>query len=97
MAFAGGLGADVALDNIPHELSSPSAVALLFSESNTRFVCEVPEENADKFEAALADVPFAAIGQVASHKELVIKQDGQSLLDEPIELLKQAWQAPLNW
>ncbi|RCS54613.1 phosphoribosylformylglycinamidine synthase subunit PurL [Bremerella cremea] len=97
MAFAGGLGVDVQLDKIPHELTSPSAVALLFSESNTRFVCEVPEEHAEKFEAALADAPFAAIGYVAQHKELVVKTEGQALLDEPIELLKQAWQAPLNW
>ena len=97
MAFAGGLGADVELDNMPHALSDPSAVALMFGESNTRFVCEVPEADAAKFEAALKDAPFAQIGQVASHKELVVQHDGQKLLDEPIELLKQAWQAPLNW
>jgi len=97
MAFAGGIGADISLDNIPHQLDSPTAVQLLYSESNTRFVCEVPEASAAEFEAALADAPFAHIGQVAEHKELVVKHGETTLLDEPIELLKQAWQAPLNW
>ncbi|MFN3151904.1 phosphoribosylformylglycinamidine synthase subunit PurL, partial [Bremerella sp.] len=97
MAFAGGIGAEISLDNIPHQLESPSVVQLLYSESNTRFVCEVPEESAAAFEAALAGAPFAHIGHVAEHKELVVKQGETKLLDEPIELLKQAWQAPLNW
>ena len=97
MAFAGGMGAEVRLDNLPHNLETPSEVALLFSESNTRFVCEVPENQASPFEAALGDVPFAHIGHVAEHKELVVHSAERKILDEPIELLKQAWQAPLNW
>ena len=97
MAFAGGIGANISLDNVPHQLESPSAVQLLYSESNTRFVCEVPEASAAEFEAALADAPFAHIGHVAEHKELVVTRGETKLLDEPIELLKQAWQAPLNW
>ena len=42
MAFAGELGAKIALDAVPHKLgSAATSAALLFSESNSRFLCEV--------------------------------------------------------
>ena len=59
MAFAGGLGAYLDLADMPFEsndhLGWPREV-LLFSESNTRFLCEVRPENAADFERALGDV-----------------------------------------
>jgi len=97
MCFAGGLGADIQLDAVPADGSDMHANVLLFSESNSRFVCEVPKERSSDFEACLAGVPFAKIGEVASHQKLSIRHSGDQLIDDTIELLKEAWQTPLNW
>src|SRR5208337_3490420 len=43
MAFAGGFGADMAIEGIPCD-GDLDAAARLFSESNTRFLCEVRAE-----------------------------------------------------
>src|SRR5688572_17844210 len=74
MAFAGGLGARIELASAPQEFdsSSPHAAAvLLFSESNTRFLCEVRPQDAAAFEALL-DVPQAHLGEVVSGERLHI-------------------------
>jgi phosphoribosylformylglycinamidine synthase len=91
MAFAGRLGASVELTG----KMEPSVA--LFSESNTRFVCEIAPENAAKFEQALACVPLAKIGLVADGLRLTIACDGQPVVGADIRSLKEAWQAPLRW
>jgi phosphoribosylformylglycinamidine synthase II len=104
MAFAGGLGARVDLSAAPHEIdaSSPDAAAiLLFSESNTRFLCEVRPQDATAFEKALRDVPHANIGEVLTNSRLQVfhqaRGAGKSVIDAGLVDLKEAWQAPLRW
>jgi phosphoribosylformylglycinamidine synthase II len=108
MAFAGGWGADIQLHQVPHELTgldeSTQTVALLFAESNTRFVCEVAEENQQAFETLMHDndVHCECIGSVTENDRLSIRSvrpsaDSNRLLDIPIAELKEAWQAPLRW
>ena len=103
MAFAGGLGARIALDAVPNALqgdesSHIATAALLFSESNSRFLCEVPPDIAEDFEATLAGVPCARIGEVNDDAKLQIMDSGDSpMIDADIEVLKEAWQAPLRW
>jgi phosphoribosylformylglycinamidine synthase len=118
MAFAGGLGARVELSRCPHDFSHDSrtsemhGLALLFSESNSRFVCEIPGDRADDFERLLADTPRAVIGRVtdtgrlqivdwraAADFDLSAAQDGDVplMIDCSISELKEAWQAPLRW
>ena len=97
-----------------HELSSlPEATAvLLFSESNSRFLCEVPQAKAAAFEKALAGVPHAAVGEVTNSGRLEVfglPQPVRDAADEPSELrvpkvvdaavadLKETWQRPLRW
>ncbi len=110
MAFAGGLGAKIRLAEVP---SSTPAVerregfddVLLFSESNTRFLVEVPHANRLHFEAALAGVPFAHIGEVTDGGRLQIAAAPIAhqhlpptwLVDLDIATLKEAWQKPLRW
>ena len=102
MAFAGGLGATVRLADAPREgrFASPSVetVALLFSESNSRFVCEVPAAHRERFEQLLGDVPFAVIGEVTDGPLRFQSLDRASdvVRAEP-QALKQSWQAPLAW
>ena len=98
MAFAGGLGARISLDNMPTGATGclPASV-LLFSESNSRFLCEVRKENAAAFEAALAQVPHAQIGEVTQSARLEIRSGNQPAISADIADLKEAWQSPLRW
>ncbi len=96
MAFAGGCGAEIGLDKIPHDLTGDIGngdAVLLFSESNTRFLCEVAGHHAAEFEQALAEVPHAQVGAVTDSGKLTIG----AAIDLPIQQLKETWQAPLNW
>ncbi len=96
----------------PLALYPPATSVLLFSESNTRFVCEVTRENATAFEAALADVPCAMIGEVTDTGKLeivglpqpipetdaVVTEIGTPIvIDAEIGELKRVWQEPLDW
>ncbi len=89
MAFAGGVGARLDLSVLP-QLSPAS---LLFSESNSRFLCEITPENAAAFEAQLASVACACVGQTVEEPRLVIA----AVIDESLDTLKAAWQRPLDW
>jgi phosphoribosylformylglycinamidine synthase len=99
MAFAGGLGATVDLARVPHRLQDARWLdaILMFSESNTRFLCEVPPGSAAEFEKLLAGVPQARIGQVTASANLEIDFGGRAVLGASIRSLKVAWQAPLDW
>ncbi len=97
MAFAGNLGIELDLAEMPAE-DSLRDEALLFSESNSRFLVEVAPERASDFETALEGVPFARVGEVLGEPTLVIRgQGGKLVVEENIWSLKEAWQAPLRW
>ncbi len=99
MAFAGGLGASIDLNKVPcdgkHDHSA--SAMLLFSESNTRFLCEVPASSAAQFEKELLGVPQARVGQVTGKANLEITAGDRTLIDVDINSLKAAWQKPLDW
>ncbi len=98
-----------------HPLATDAAadVVLLFSESNTRFLCEVQPTDREAFEAALAGVPLAIIGEVADDGLLQIAGISRAIVDEEqgdreevvtplvveadIQSLKAAWRKPLAW
>ncbi len=97
MAFAGDLGARLALDTVPRPEALQEPVVLLFSESNSRFLCEVPPETAKEFEAVLAGVPFARLGEVIAEPLLQITWQNQTVVQSDLASLKQAWLRPLDW
>jgi len=99
MAFSGGLGAEISLDQIgvPEVDGADLVRARMFSESNTRFVVEVTPENKDAFEAQFSDVPLALLGTVTEATTLAITSSDQKVIDAPIDQLKNAWQKPLDW
>lgn len=81
MAIGGQLGADVQLD---------FEDALLFSESQCRFVVEVAPERAPAFEQMLAGQPVAKIGTVSDSSQLTITtQQGETQFD--LAELEHAW------
>ncbi len=97
MAFAGGLGLRIKLDNVPRDDSATHPAVLLFSESNTRFLCEVPPQDADRFAAEFDGLPHARIGEVLDSGSIEIVFEGQPLLVADLAELKAAWQKPLDW
>ena len=116
MCLAGGLGARLFLNQVPHILSpaDPSLVpTLLFSESNSRFLCEVPAEHSSSFEHHLSTLPHHLIGEVVDSGLLQIvglphapssptadtpsSPTAPLVLEARLSALKHAWQSPLRW
>jgi phosphoribosylformylglycinamidine synthase len=94
MAFAGGLGADLA----PKGVTLPDAI-FLFSESTTRFIVEAPTARAKELERDLgAEVPWQRLGVVATEPRLRIAgASGEWVVWASLADLKEAWQKPLRW
>ncbi len=99
MAFAGGLGATVSIDDIKAVDVSDSdhVLACLFSESNTRFVVEVPLDQQEMFESLFAELPLALLGTVTDDPRLGITSGDDTIINAAIDQLKDAWQKPLDW
>lgn len=98
MCFAGEIGAVIELDKVPTDKSLPP-VTLLFSESNTRFLCEVRADQAAAFESALSNVPHACIGRTQAEQQLEIVEqpDGISWINAELSVLKATWKETLAW
>ena len=98
MAFAGGLGMDLYTMTVPRPPEVQRDDVILFSESNSRFLCEVAPERTAEFEAMLGGVPCAPLGRVIREPRLRIRGlVGQTVISERIEELKETWQKPLRW
>jgi len=90
-----------------------ATAALLFSESNTRFLCEVAADSAEAFEQAMEGVPCALVGEVTETGKLEIvgiprpipgetspqptEIGAPIVVEAELDRLKQAWQEPLDW
>jgi phosphoribosylformylglycinamidine synthase len=97
MAFAGGLGARIQLDAIRAADDADEPAVRLFSESNSRFLCEVPADRAGEFERLLTGVAAAKIGKVSDDGQLVIVSGENRVIDADIAALKESWQATFRW
>jgi phosphoribosylformylglycinamidine synthase len=95
MAFAGEFGIEVSLKNLSSHLDDG---VLLFSESNTRFVLEVPPECVEDLNKAFDGLPLFELGTVTETARVKITgRTGNVLIDALWSELKDAWQTPLNW
>ncbi len=106
MALAGGLGADVSVDGIPHDQDAGHPVVLLFSESPTRFLIEVRAECVNAVRSLFAGLPHGEVGKVTpeigdaesgSARLIVREGDDGVLIDANMAELKAEWQRPLRW
>ena len=97
MAFAGGYGMRLNLDNVPIGDETDADDYLLFSESNSRFIVEVEPQHREAYENHIAGVPIGYLGTVTESPEFVITgKTGHPIVETSIDVLKSAWQTPLH-
>ena len=95
-AFAGGFGISVDLHDVPVNAAMRED-RLLYSESASRLLVTVKEENSEQFEKLFAGQIFACIGEVTADEYLKITGlQGEVLIRSTIDDLKEAWQSPLR-
>ncbi|MBI4655650.1 MAG: phosphoribosylformylglycinamidine synthase subunit PurL [Elusimicrobia bacterium] len=94
MAFAGGLGAEIDLSNMPRE-KGISEIELLFAESPSRLILEVKADKEKSFLKIVRGLPVSKIGYATSVACLEIKKEGAVLIKENIESLKNCWKQKL--
>jgi phosphoribosylformylglycinamidine synthase len=98
MAFGGDLGLKLALRDVPREAGLEDSARLLFSESLTRFLVEVPRARAARFEKLFKGLPCARLGQVGRKPELVIRAvNGKVVVKAACDALRKAWKKTLAW
>ena len=101
MCLAGRLGAEIDLarapvDGLHREGGADLSDVVLFSESSSRFIVEVPPEHVEAFEQALQGVPFAEVGRVWDDGVLRVRGlDGQMAVWADVAELERAWRGEL--
>jgi phosphoribosylformylglycinamidine synthase II len=92
MAMAGDLGIDADLRGQPCSEDCIRADARLFSESNGRYVVEVPADRFDAFAKLMLNVPFGQVGRVVEGGRVTMRQGGKVVIDTDIAAIRNAWQ-----
>jgi phosphoribosylformylglycinamidine synthase len=96
MSFAGEHGVELDISSMRRESFVDPSVAL-FSESNSRFLVEVPVERVAAFEACMQTVPWFRIGSVTLEPNVRIACDRTTLIDVPWIDLRDAWRSQLDF
>jgi phosphoribosylformylglycinamidine synthase len=93
MVFGGDLGMSLDISRMP-ATPSLSEISLLFSETPSRFLVEVPAVAKKHFEALLKGYA-GCLGRVTKAKVLVIRdsRSKQTCVKQPVEALQKAWEA----
>jgi phosphoribosylformylglycinamidine synthase len=95
-AFAGGYGVRADLRCVKTD-ALLGEDALLFSESQSRFLVTTHPENRGRFEELFAGQDVSLLGEVLDEPELrIIGLNGEILVRADIHKLKEAWQSPLK-
>jgi len=94
-AFSGGLGATINLKSVPAENIDRCDI-VLFSESQSRLVVSIKEQDQARFEKVMGEGAFALIGKVKNGNELSIDRLNGSTESVSLTKLKEMWQAPLK-
>lgn len=98
MSFAGELGAEIWLAALGEAGRCDDDIVLLFSESNTRFVIEVPPDSQKQLESIFEGLPLTEIGVVNNGPNVMFRGiRGYGAIDLPWQDLKESWQQPLAW
>ncbi|MCA1809595.1 MAG: phosphoribosylformylglycinamidine synthase, partial [Lentisphaerae bacterium] len=82
-ALGGDLGLEIDLQDMPTD-GDPDPTARLFAECNSRFIVTAPPEHAAELESVFRGLPWARIGRTTTRRRLLVRQQGQVLLDSPL-------------
>ncbi len=96
MAFGGELGVQINLAKVC-ERDQLSPTQILFSESNSRFLIEVPPEKREQMEVIFDNLPCLCIGSVNSTPFVSVNCGTDDLIHMPWVNLRDAWLKPLSW
>ena len=97
MAFSGGLGLDIWLDRVARSSDLQRCDYILFSESNSRFLVEVPESRKEEFEEAMRGTVYSLIGRTKKERSLsVYGLRGQKVVEVELNRMMEAWKETLG-
>lgn len=97
MAFSGGYGMEIRLRNVPRAAEMRRNDLILFSESNSRFLVEVPEGCREDFEALMEGVAHAVVGRVVKSGSLCIYGlNGEVVVEETLDDMMRSWKGTLE-
>lgn len=97
MSFAGGIGVEVQLRHVPGAHRFERDDFLLFSESNSRFLCEVAPQKREAFERIFAGLPFAPVGRTVDGKYITIAGlDGGEVVKLDLNEAGKVWRTSLT-
>jgi len=107
MSIAGGLAARIALGEVPFASDAAAAagmprdLAIAFTETPGRFICEVPADAVDRFAAVMREcgtatgaeggLPWAWLGDVIPGEVLEIVSADGTVASVPVASLARAW------
>ncbi len=94
-ALGGDLGAELNLDAAPQS-GKLSDDALLFAESNSRFVVTCAPAQATALEAVFAGVPCARVGIVTGGRALKLATAKRTLIEADLDALRKTFKKTLN-
>ncbi len=96
MALAGGYGIELNLKEVPSKALNRNDF-LLFSESNSRFLIEIPGKVKNNFEALMKEKVCAEIGRVTKNPKLTVHGlDGAVVVDVSLTALRKSWKETLS-
>jgi len=97
MAFSSDYGMELNLASVPTYNNIDRNDYILFSESNSRFLVEVPEKRREDFETLMKGSIHAAIGKVIKEKRLSIcGVDGKRAIEANLDNLREFWKKTLK-
>jgi len=94
MAFSGGYGIQLNLRSVPRARNMKRNDYIIFSESNSRFLVEVPEKRKEDFEALMGRNVCSAVGRVEKDRRLsVYDLNGKRIVNSSLSRLRDAWKS----
>jgi phosphoribosylformylglycinamidine synthase len=88
MALSSDIGVEINVQDIAYTGEHKRFDFLLFSESNTRFIVEVKEDNVQAFETLFNGLPVAKLGKTTKDSKLKIDHGQKNLVNLPLSVLR---------
>ncbi|MEM2111054.1 MAG: phosphoribosylformylglycinamidine synthase subunit PurL [Candidatus Bathyarchaeia archaeon] len=97
MAFSSGYGLDLWLNNVSRPVDVQRNDHIMFSESNSRFLVEVPMKMKEDFEIIMGRTAFSLIGRVKKEASLsIVGVNKAKIVDVSLKELMDAWKRPFR-